>query len=518
MPGTDMSLIGQMDDYILDGKFHDATDTFCRLAVEGHDISELMTHAMQTAAPYLHVPSHQKLLPNGEFRNVNYDHTILGFRAGLRLMPYLSEAEKYLTMVQAMYYVPQGLDVWAQLECGFPGHYAREQEQCTDEQLGHELHCHFEDQEPLLTGSVDDRFARMFDAIVHGDRVTSYRLFLGLAAQPELRERLTNTMLMASIIDQQEFNSLRKVRHIGHKAIRTRSMLDLADHVGWENAHPYFYIAVPDLPTTPLFHSLYDHASFLLGITFKGDQYTLHERNTELLSEEEQDRFIGQIMDGDPRAVAHAITAFLQQGKSLQSIQDTVMLAHATHCVYKLRTPIAYTVPMHSFDYCNVVSHWLNNYSHPHQAKAVYLSAWFVTDIINEIDWYPDIPGAVKPDPAPFKDWADGLALKEVLAELEGAIAAQDPSRSVALVQSYIERTAERDQLIRMLVHCAAKYQGDAHIFRNARSIIETYSRMTCSEARKNVLFLFWAHYLSFYRKRTLATDCYDMYYRHFVN
>ncbi len=319
MPGTETALIEQMDDYILDGKFHEATDTFCRLAKSGYEISALMTHAMRTAAPYLHVPSHQKLLPNGEFRNVNYDHTVLGFRTGLRLMPYLSESEKYLTMVQAMYYVPQGLDVWAQLECGFPGHYAREQEQCAEDQMGHELHCHFEDQEALLEGSVDERFARMFDAIVHGDKVTGYRLFLGLAAEPALRSRLCDTMLMAAIIDQQEFNSFRKVRHIGHKAIRTRSMLDLADHVGWDNAHPYFYICMPDMANTPLFHSLYDHASFLLGITFKGDQYTLHERNTALLTEAEQDRFIGQIMEGDPQAVAHAITALLQEGKSLFS-------------------------------------------------------------------------------------------------------------------------------------------------------------------------------------------------------
>lgn len=518
MPTTEMSLIGQMDDYILDGKFHDATDTFCRLAVAGHDMSNLMTHAMQTAAPYLHVPSHQKLLPNGEFRNVNYDHTMLGFRAGMRLMPYLSEAEKYLTMVQAMYYVPQGLDVWAQLECGFPGHYAREQERCTEDQMGHELHCHFEDQEPLVEGSVDDRFARMFHAIVHGDKVTGYRLFLGLATEPRLRQRLCDTLLMAAIIDQQEFNSFRKVRHIGHKAVRTRSMLDLADYVGWEKAHPYFYIGVPDMANTPLFHSLYDHASFLLGTTFKGEQYTLHERNTDTLTEDEQDHFIGQILAGDPVAVAHAITAFLQAGKSLQGILDTVMIAHATHCVTRLRAPIAYTVPMHSFDYCNVISHWLRQYRNPHQAKAVYLGAWFVTDTIHEVDWYPDVPGAVKPDPAAFKAWADSLALRHLLEKLEGAIAAQDPSRSVALVQSYVERTAEREQLIHMLVHCAAKYQGDAHIFRNARSIIEAYAHNTCSEERKNVLFLFWAHYLSFYKKRTLATDCYDMYYRHFVN
>ncbi len=516
MAVLDTSLLGQMDDYILDGKYHEATDTFCRLATSGHEIADLMTHAMGTAAPYLHVPSHHKLLPNGEFRNVNYDHTILGVRAGMRLMPYLSEAEKYLTLVQAMYYVPQGLDVWAQLECGFPGHYAREQEQCAEDDLGHELRCHFEDQAPLTDGSVDERFDRMFHALVDGDKVTGYRLFLGLATQPDIRERLQSTLLFTSIIDQQEFNSLRKVRHIGHKAIRTRSMLDIADWVGWDKAHPYFYIGVPDMANGPLFHSLYDHAGFLLGLAFKGGQYSLHETNTTPLSEEEQDHFIGQILEGDPLAVADAVTGLLQAGKSLRSIHDTVMIAHATHCLYRLRTPIAYTAAMHSYDYCNVINHWLRNYQSPHQAKAVYLGAWFVTDIIHEIDWYPDMPGAVKPDAAPFKDWAEGLALDEILTELETTIAAQDASRSVALVQSYVERTSERDRLIRMLVHCAGKYQGDAHIFRNASSHIEEYTHNTSSERRKNILFMAWAHYLSFYKKRTLATDCYDMYHRHF--
>ena len=100
---------------ILDGKFHEATDSFCQLARKGHGMRELVLHAMTTAAPYLHVPSHEKLLPNGEFRNVNYDHTILGLRAGMRLSPWLSDVEKNLGIVQGMYYVPQRLNVWAQL-------------------------------------------------------------------------------------------------------------------------------------------------------------------------------------------------------------------------------------------------------------------------------------------------------------------------------------------------------------------------------------------------------------------
>jgi len=519
MTAAESALLQQMDDYTLDGKYREATDVFCQMvAAHPEDAARITTHAMTTAAPYLHVPAHHKLLPSGEFRNVNYDHTILGIRAGMRLQPWLSEREKYLTLAQAMYYVPQGLDVWAQLECGFPGHYAREQERCAEEvlQTNKRLHCHFEDQEPLVQGSVDERFQRMFAAIVDGDKVTSYRLFLGLAAQPELRERLRNEVLFAAIIDQQEFNSFRKVRHIGHKAIRTRSMLDIADWVGWEHAHPFFYVGVPDLCNAPIFHSLYDHASVLLGTTFKGRQYRLHETNVAPLTEAEQDELIARILAGDPIAVTHAITALLQQGRALTAIADVVMIAHATHCVERLRTPIAYTVPMHSFDYANVVNHWLRHFSHPHQAKAVYLGAWFVTDTIREIDSYPDDPAVEKPDATPHRPWAERLSADEALAELERTIAAQDPSRSVALVRAYQQRTAARDPLIRMLVHCAAKFQGDAHIFRNARSVIEEYSHNAASPRRKDVLFQAWAHYLSFYKKRTLSTDCFDLYHDRF--
>ena len=519
MATPESPLLRQMDEYLLDGKYREATDAYCRLVAAAPDRAAMITtHMMTTAAPYLHVPAHHKLLPSGEFRNVNYDHTILGIRAGLRLQPWLSEREKYLTLAQAVWYVPQGLDVWAQLECGFPGHYAREQEKCTEEvlQSNKALHRHFEDRAPLVDGSIEDRFQRMFHAIVDGDKATAYGLFLGLAAVPELRDRLRNEILFAAIIDQQEFNSFRRVRHIGHKAIRTRSMLDVADWVGWENAHSYFYIGVPDLCNAPIFHSLYDHASFMLGITFKGAQYRLHETNTTPLTEEEQDGFIEQILAGDPIAVTHAITALLRKGRALTSIADMVMIAHARHCVERLRAPIAYTVPMHAFDYANVVNFWLRGSRHIQQPKAVYLSAWFVTDTIREVNWYPDDPAVAQPDYAPFRDWADRLSTREVLAELERTVEAQDPSRSVALVRSYLERTDERDALIRVLVHCAGKFQGDAHIFRNARSIIEEYYHNSASPRRKDVLFQAWAHYLSFYKKRTLSTECYELYRDHF--
>ncbi|MCA8927374.1 MAG: hypothetical protein KDC18_04840 [Alphaproteobacteria bacterium] len=515
--------LAEMDRLILDGKFHEATDAFCRLATNGHTVQDLALHAMTTAAPYLHVPAHEKLLPNGEFRNVNYDHTMLGIRAGMRLSPWLSDVEKNLGIVQGMYYIPQGLDVWSQLECGFPGHYAREQERCAEDELGHTLNCHFPDGEPLAEGTVDERFDAMFLALTQGNKDRSYRIFLGLAAQPELRARLRDTLLFASIIDQQEYNSFRRVRHIGHKAIRTRAMFDLADWVGWERAKPFFYLGVPDVCNAPIFHSLYDHASFLLNLAFKGEQFRIMERNTAPLPEADQDRLRDLILAGDPTAVADAITGYLKQGVAPLNISDVVNIAHATHSVQRLRSPIAYTVPMHSFDYANVVNFWLRNSRNPHQAKAIYLSAWFVTDTIREIDAYPDLPGTAKPDPDGQRGWAEGIATDRLLAELEDAVFAQDPSRSVALVREWNRRhppeeDGSRVPLIRMLAHCAGKYQGDAHIFRNATSVIEEYQLNTASPARKDILFEFWAHFLSFYMKRTLATDCFDMYHRYFGN
>jgi hypothetical protein len=63
---------------------------------------------------------------NGEYSNVNYDHCVLGLRASRRLLPYLPSGHRQLAMAQAVWYMPQGLDVWDQLLCEFPGHYARD--------------------------------------------------------------------------------------------------------------------------------------------------------------------------------------------------------------------------------------------------------------------------------------------------------------------------------------------------------------------------------------------------------
>jgi hypothetical protein len=90
---------------------------------DGRDLAELLQHAITVTAPHLHVPSHVRV-KNGELSLVNYDHCFLAIRGSLRMMRYQERPWTHLPMAQAIWYLPQGLDVWTQLQGRFPGHYA----------------------------------------------------------------------------------------------------------------------------------------------------------------------------------------------------------------------------------------------------------------------------------------------------------------------------------------------------------------------------------------------------------
>ena len=116
-----------------------------------------------------------------------------------------------------MWYVPQGLNVWEQVICEFPGHYARDGEQCNRKFPGPDEHVnrfdgpawnppkiYFKDHEPIEGGSVEDRLGRMSWAIAEGDKAEAYGLFLGLAKDPANRHRLKDAILFSGIIDLQD--------------------------------------------------------------------------------------------------------------------------------------------------------------------------------------------------------------------------------------------------------------------------------------------------------------------------
>src|SRR4029079_7871509 len=198
-----VATVDRLRDEIQGVPYREATTTFCRLVTEEQrPLKDMIKQAIAAAAPYVQVPSHMMRLPSGEMRGVNYDHTILGWRGAIALMGELGGARGVLPNVQAMWYVPQGLNVWEQVICEFPGHYARDGEQCNRKFPGPDEgvnrfdgpawnvpKIYFQDHDPIMGGSVEDRLARMSWAIAEGDKAEAYGLFLGLAQQPEHRQR-----------------------------------------------------------------------------------------------------------------------------------------------------------------------------------------------------------------------------------------------------------------------------------------------------------------------------------------
>jgi hypothetical protein len=61
---------------------------------------------------------------DGQITLINNDHTILGLRTSVSLAPYLPESHRLLPLLQSVWYIPAGLDIWNQLLGKYPGRYA----------------------------------------------------------------------------------------------------------------------------------------------------------------------------------------------------------------------------------------------------------------------------------------------------------------------------------------------------------------------------------------------------------
>ncbi|MHB8576628.1 MAG: hypothetical protein ACYDCQ_14995 [Dehalococcoidia bacterium] len=520
--------LAQLREFVVAADYPHATEQFLGLLKQGYRPQQLVGEAISATAPFVQAPSHIMLKADGQSRGVNYDHTILAWRGSTRLAAAMPKQTANLPLAQAMWYTPQGLDVWSQIHCEFPGHYARDQERCGDRDefklpSGNQFDqptargpkVHFEDHEPILGGSIDERLHQMTNAIMEGERVESYGLFLGLAGEPEARERLKEAVLFAGIIDLQETVIQRGgYQNIGHKALRSRALVDLADQLGWENAHDIFYTVVPDLGCTPRFYELWSMTTVLLPQEFKQNWTQLKRLNTERLSEHEVDEVIDTILWAAPGDVTALITRLLRGGRALLAIADAIIIAYMRYLIDVVEHPSAFFTPGHSFDYCNVVNHWLRRYDYPHQAKALYLDALFVNDLIRANALFPRDPAADIEPLRDYRDWAEALTPDELLVELNVACSRQDPAPAMTLVEAYLHRTSERTNLIATLSQVGATIQNDPHIARLCMSSIEEYA---CNgTSRKDDILRAWTKYLARAIRRSNDTGCFQLYQREF--
>ena len=178
---------------------------------EGRSVGQALSVVTAAEAPFVQVPNHI-MMRDGNITLVNNDHTILGLRASTAIMPYLPEEYKLLGLLQSVWYIPAGLDIWNQLLAKYPGRYATMKGlNVPPPDYGPVVWQ--QNQQPITEGSIEERLAEHMNATMSGDVKRSHALFLGLAADPTARARLKDQLLFLGLIDVQDTIIGRKARN-----------------------------------------------------------------------------------------------------------------------------------------------------------------------------------------------------------------------------------------------------------------------------------------------------------------
>jgi hypothetical protein len=248
------------------------------VAREGRSVGAALSVVAAAEAPFVQVPSHINVR-DGQITLINNDHTILGLRASAYLMPFLPERYRLLPLLQSVWYIPAGLDIWNQLLGRYPGRYAT-MKGITVPPPSYGPVVWNEDQEPIHEpGTIEERLRAHMTASVSGDWRRSYGVFLGLAEDEQAPPLLADQLQFLGLIDLQDTVIGHKARNTGHKALRARAVTDLADLIGWEGSHGVYYMGVPDMAIGPLYYSLYDAVCVRISSEFADAGTKLEETN-----------------------------------------------------------------------------------------------------------------------------------------------------------------------------------------------------------------------------------------------
>jgi hypothetical protein len=478
------------------------------VAREGRPVGEALSIVTAAEAPFVQVPNHINVR-DGQIVLVNNDHTILGLRTSTNLMPYMPASHRLLPLLQSVWYIPAGLDIWNQLLGKYPGRYATMKGMnVAPPDYGPVVWN--QDQTPIREGgTIEERLNAHMLSTMGGEVDRSYGMFLDLAADPEARPKLRDQLLFLGLIDVQDTIMGRKARNTGHKALRARAIADLADFVGWEQAHGVFYTGVPDMAVGPLYYSAYDAACVILAAAFPDGGKSLRETNTTPLTPAEVEAFVDLLMTGTQQDVWDQLTAHLKAGTSIRSLGDTIQIG-AAELILRNTVPRAFTDGQHPFDYCNTANYWMRGSSSPYQQRVLYLMANFVNDAARANKWFKPV---LDEELAGFD--GDGRAPELLLRDLDDAILSFDIPRSTAIANAYLRSGADRRAYQTKVAITACKFQDDPHNQKITHSSFEEYENNTTH--LRDRLLLASVRQLAGWPKMPGERDCYARFEKEWV-
>ena len=331
-----------------------------------------------------------------------------------------------------------------------------------------------DDQQPILqNGSVHQPLPPYLLATLGGDVRRSYGLFLGLASDPAIRPKLRDTLLFIGLIDVQETIAGRKARNTGHKALRARAIVDLAEYIGWDRSHGVFYTGVPDMAVGPIYLSAYDAACVITTDEFPNSGKDLEKTNQTPLSPAEVEAFVHQLMTAESDAIWNQVTAFLKAGKSIRSLGDTIAVA-AAEIILRTTVPRKFTDGQHAFDYSNTANMWLRTSDNPYKARIIYLMANFVNDAARTNGLFESV---LEREAATFD--ASGKSAAEILKGQDEIILSFDFPRATASAAAFLKAGGDPRAFMAATAVTACKFQDDPHNQKISHSTFEEYEQNT---------------------------------------
>lgn len=503
------SSIAQLTDAILERDQPRTTDLFFGMVKrEGRSVADALGAVTKAQAPFVQVPSHINVR-DGQITLINNDHTILGLRTSVSLAPYLPEPYRLLPLLQSVWYIPAGLDIWNQLAGRYPGRYATMKGMNVPPPDYGPVVWHQEQAPITEPGTLDERLHAHMIATMSGDVRRSYGLFLGLAADPEARPRLRDHLIFLGLIDLQDTVAGRKARNTGHKALRARAVIDLADFIGWERAGGVHYIGVPDMAVGPLYYSLYDAACVTVVADLPDAGKKLAQTNHTPLTPAEVEEMVDLLMTADGTTVWDRLTTHLKNGVSIRSLGDAIQVG-AAELILRTTVGRMFTDGQHPFDYCNTANDWLRTTASPYQVRVLYLMANFVNDVARS----NKLTTPVMEREAPFD--AAGRPPQAVLEALDEAILAFDAPRATAVASAYLASGADRDAYRAAVAVIACKFQDDPHNQKITHSTFEEHEHN--STHLRDRLLLASARLLAGWPKMPGERECYARFLKEWIN
>jgi hypothetical protein len=498
-------LYRELEDRMLARDQEGGSRVYYELLRRGRPLPEIMAEAVRIHAPYTHVPYHQRI-DDGFPNFVNNDHCLLSSRAAVNLQKMLPEKLAGLPLAQTIWYIPSGLDIWNQKILRAPGHYATRGYKMPNAEPPMPV-VYWPDQEPLReTGPLNERLNNWLTLVERGQVIDAYRVFLGLMEETEHRKEVLAQLVFAGMIDVQDRMLYNRSYTTGHKAYRARSVVEIGNAIGWDNAHDVIYAGALDIAVGPRWHSVYEMACNVVTIFIEGKEVhavpqggtTARESallaNTGTLNEAESEELIDALIHQHEPAYIEKISALLLAGKSPRRIIDAIQLA-AAQIVLETVGPNNFSMPQHTYEYCNTIGWFYDNFEHPQRLKLLYVAG----SMVNQAAWNQRSSGWLKSEPIKAPGGASRMNGGEIIGNLEAAIAALDPPQAVAWTKAYLDSGEDRSLLVQRLALLAARIGNDPHNQEIPQCMLEDYGKsQSCDRER---LLLASAHISAGHRK-----------------